>query len=118
MSLPEVLLWQQLRLRPGGHKFRRQHPELTFVHDFCCLRERLLIEVDGTAHDRGDQPAFDIWRDAIMLERGYRTLRIPARVVLTEMENAINAIVAACSDVGPLHQPAAGPPPRAGEDFL
>ena len=117
MSLPEVLLWQELRKRPEGLKFRRQHPELKFVHDFCCLRERLLIEVDGAAHDRGNQPAYDHWRDAVMLERGYRTLRIPARIVLQDMEDAVNAIVCVCREGGPLHQPAAGPPPRSGEDF-
>jgi very-short-patch-repair endonuclease len=26
MTLPEVLLWRVLRARPGGNKFRRQHP--------------------------------------------------------------------------------------------
>ena len=26
MSLPEGLLWRELRARPGGLKFRRQHP--------------------------------------------------------------------------------------------
>jgi very-short-patch-repair endonuclease len=121
MSLPEVLLWRELRLRPGGFKFRRQHPELKFVCDFCCLQTRLLIEVDGAAHDMGDQPAYDSWRDAIMLDRGYRTLRIPAVLVLRDMEKAVNAIVAICRDVGPLHHPAPsasdGPPPRSGEDL-
>src|SRR3546814_12030824 len=34
MSPPEVLLWQQLRLRPGVVKFRRQHPVGRFVADF------------------------------------------------------------------------------------
>ena len=117
MSLPEVLLWQELRKRPGDLKFRRQHPELTFVHDFCCLKARLLIEVDGASHGMGDQPAYDHWRDAIALERGYRTLRIPARIVLKDIEEAVKAIVAACRDVGPLHRPTDGPPPRAGEDL-
>ena len=118
MSLPEVLLWQELRQRPGGFKFRRQHPELMFVHHFCCLQLRLLIEVDGAVHDMGTQPEFDQWRDAVMLERGYRTLRIPARIVLQDMEDAVNAIVCACREGGPLHRPADGPPPRAGEDSL
>lgn len=117
MSLPEVLLWQELRKQPGGFKFRRQHPELIFVHDFCCLQLRLLIEVDGAVHDMGNQPTYDNWRDAILLERGYRTLRIPARIVLKDMEEALNAIVATCREVGPLHRPADGPPLRSGEEF-
>ena len=34
MSLPEVMLWQHLRGRPGGVKFRRQHPVGIYVADF------------------------------------------------------------------------------------
>ncbi|MGB5779902.1 MAG: DUF559 domain-containing protein, partial [Allopontixanthobacter sediminis] len=26
MSLPEVLIWREMRKRPGNLKFRRQHP--------------------------------------------------------------------------------------------
>ena len=59
MSLPEVLLWRELRKRPGGFKFRRQYPEGRYVLDFACLEARLGIEVDGEAHDRGDRPRRD-----------------------------------------------------------
>jgi very-short-patch-repair endonuclease len=47
MSLPEVLLWQALRARPGGWKFRRQHPSGPYVADFYCHEARLIVEVDG-----------------------------------------------------------------------
>ena len=47
MSLPEVLLWQDLRKRPDGAKFRRQHPAGMYVLDFYCSDARLAIEVDG-----------------------------------------------------------------------
>ena len=50
MSLPERMLWQLLRQRPGGFKFRRQHPIGPYVVDFCCLSERFVVEVDGNAH--------------------------------------------------------------------
>ncbi|MGK6355969.1 endonuclease domain-containing protein [Sphingomonas sp. DT-207] len=64
MSLPEVLLWQQLRKRPGGLRFRRQHPAGAYSLDFFCPRYKLAIEVDGEAHERGDQPERDAARDA------------------------------------------------------
>jgi predicted small lipoprotein YifL len=44
-------------------------------------------------------------------------VRIAARDVLKDMDAVLRFIVAACGDVGPLHQPAAGPPPRSGEDL-
>ena len=43
MSLPETILWRELRKRPGGHKFRRQHPAGKFVLDFYCAAARLNI---------------------------------------------------------------------------
>jgi hypothetical protein len=40
-------------------------------------------------------------------------LRIAARDVLTDLDAVVRLIVAACAQ--PLHQLAAGPPPRSGE---
>ena len=118
MTLPEVLLWSELRRRPGGYKFRRQFPQGRFVLDFACLEVRLGIEVDGEVHSCGDNPQRDALRDADLAERGFRMLRIPASEVLGNLEGVVLAIVEACRTGGPLHQPAspAGPPPRSGED--
>jgi very-short-patch-repair endonuclease len=144
MSFPEVLLWMQLQKRPGGHKFRKQVPQHPYALDFACLQARLAIEVDGEAHNRGDQPQKDEIRDRIMAERGFRTLRLPAYEVLNNMEGCIMGIVAACDLAipprngevarrsrdggGPVISESdeprggtpptpSGPPPRAGEDL-
>jgi very-short-patch-repair endonuclease len=85
LSLPEALLWQELRKRPAGLKFRRQHPAGPYVLDFYCDALRLAIEVDGEAHARGDRPARDNARDAWLALRGVRTLRVPAREVLEDL---------------------------------
>jgi very-short-patch-repair endonuclease len=117
MSLPEVLLWQVLRKRPGGHKFRRQFPIGQITADFACLERRLVIEVDGESHNLGDRPARDLARDAILSREGFRVVRIAALDVLKDLDAVHRYIVANCSEVGPLHQPAAGPPPRSGEEL-
>ena len=116
MSLPEVLLWQQLRKRPDGHKFRKQFPINEMTVDFACL-ERRIIEVDGEGRSYGDQR--DAARDAILKRDGFRLMRIAARDVLRDANAVLRYIVAACSEVGPLHRSAAlkGPPPRSGEDL-
>jgi len=49
-TLPESLLWQHLRQRPHGLKFRRQHPFGPFIADFYCPAARLVVEVDGGSH--------------------------------------------------------------------
>lgn len=112
MTLPEILLWRQLRQHPGGYRFRKQHPLGAYALDFACVRARLAIEVDGEAHERGDRPARDEIRDDWVLNHGFATLRIPTTEVLKNMEGVIIAIVEACQTRG---KPT---PPRAGEDRL
>jgi very-short-patch-repair endonuclease len=119
MSLPEVLLWRALRLRPGGFKFRRQCPIDKYIIDFACIETRLVIEVDGEAHNRGDRPQRDERRDTDLQQLGFRILRVTAQDVLSHLNSVVEGIVAACREVGPLHHPAVpgGPPPRSGEDL-
>jgi very-short-patch-repair endonuclease len=119
MSLPEVLLWQVLRRRPAGHKFRRQFPISEITADFACLERRLIIEVDGEAHSRGDQPRRDAARDALLRRDGFEVMRIAAADVLRDLNFVITGIVARCSETGPLHHSASlsGPPPRFGEEL-
>ena len=114
-NLPEVILWRALRTRPGGFRFRRQHPVADYSLDFACLSVRLAIEVDGEAHNRGDCPARDARRDTHLATLGFATLRLTAREVLVDTDAAITAIVTACRTRQPLHRPADGPPPRSGE---
>jgi very-short-patch-repair endonuclease len=113
MTLPEVLLWQALRARPGGFRFRRQHPAGPFVMDFYCAEARLCIEVDGMAHDLGSNPVRDDRRNRLMAARGVETLRIPARDLLAELDAVLMWIVAVAS-ARPLHHRAlrGGPPPQ------
>jgi very-short-patch-repair endonuclease len=107
MSLPEGLLWRELKLRPGGIKFRKQHPGGFYVLDFYCPDAKLCIEVDGEAHSMGDQPEFDAKRDAWLKLHGIMTLRIPAVDVLRNLECVLIHIVeTARSRI----------PPRGGEE--
>lgn len=93
MSLPEVLLWRELKGKPLGMRFRRQFPARGFIADFACLEARLLIEIDGIAHDMGDRPQRDQRRDAILKADGWRIVRIAAKRVLAEPLQTADAIV-------------------------
>ena len=117
MTIPEVILWTRLRQRPGGFKFRRQHPAGPYVLDFFCSEARLAIEVDGIVHDMGDNPGGDQTRDAWLEKQGVTILRLGAGDVSRAPDSIVEQIVARCLEGRiPLHQPAAGPPPRAGEE--
>lgn len=116
-SPPERLLWSELRKRPAGYKFRRQHPFGRFSLDFCCLEARLCIEVDGDSHDFQEQAERDVSRDEELAAAGYRTMRLPALDVFRNLENVVLGIVEQCRTPTTLHQPPAGPLPRAGEEL-
>jgi very-short-patch-repair endonuclease len=117
LSLPEVLLWKALQPRPDGLKFRKQFPIDGMTVDYACLSHRLIVEVDGAHHGMGDQPQRDQARDRFLRREGFEVMRVLARDVLNNLDGVIRSIVARCSEVGPLHRPSDGPPPRAGEDF-
>lgn len=93
MSLPEVLLW--LELRTAAIRFRRQHPVGPFILDFYCPAARLGIEIDGASHDVGDRPLRDESRDSFET-RGIAIMRIAATAVLASPASAAEAICEIC----------------------
>ena len=97
MSLPEGLLWRELRRKAGGVKFRNQHPVGPYVIDFYCAVVKLGFEIDGVAHDMGDRSERDVARDAWLAERGIRVVRIPAKDVLADPTAIAAQIVALCT---------------------
>ena len=112
LSLPEGLLWRELRGRRMGPRFRKQHPAGPFfVLDFACLEAKLAIEIDGDAHDRGDRPARDEGRDEWLANHGFRTLRIPAKEVLQDVQAVVAFIVSECEALN--SSPAGGGGPAA-----
>lgn len=117
MSLPEVLLWQRLKGAPQGVLFRKQHPIGPYRADFYCAAAKLVVEVDGIAHDMGDRPARDETRTRTLTEKGYRVVRVPAVDVLRDPDGAAASIVAHASR--PLHRPSGTVPlPASGEDLV
>jgi very-short-patch-repair endonuclease len=81
----EQRLWGRLRdRRLGGFKFRRQFPLGPFFADFCCLEERLVIEVDGGQHAAGiDQ---DRNRTYCLNDLGFKVIRFWNNEVLAQTD--------------------------------
>lgn len=123
MNLPEVLLWQALRKRPGRHKFRRQHPAGRYILDFFCARAWLAIEVDGRAHDNAFAIKHGRARSHFLRSQGVATTRIPAQLVLEDLPAVVRRVVVICDERVsalthvPLHQTLSGHPPQFGEDL-
>jgi very-short-patch-repair endonuclease len=110
MTPPERRLWNILRDKPGGFKFRRQHPLHPYILDFFCYEAALCVEVDGLAHDMGSNPERDRRRDQRLATQGVRTVRIAARDIGDNLDGVITLIVKECSKRSPSTS-FAGPPP-------
>lgn len=92
----EAKLWVKLReLRPCGFHVRRQAPIGPYIVDFGCLRERLVIEVDGGQHGTSEGQLQDERRDAFLREQGFRVLRFWNSDIDRNLEGAMQIIVAA-----------------------
>ena len=114
MTLPEVLLWKILKQKPLGVKFRNQHPIGDYVADFYCAKRRLVIEIDGIAHDIGNRPARDDRRDAWLRSMGHEIIRIPATDVLRDAQMVANSLIVLCADIPPPSAVPAATSPKGG----
>jgi very-short-patch-repair endonuclease len=95
MTPPEAKLWASLRSRQlAGLKFRRQHPIGPYILDFFSAQVRLAVEVDGSAHDRGEQIRRDTERDAWLAAHGVELLQVLARDVRDNLDWVLTEIAA------------------------
>ena len=83
MTLPEVQLWQALRGSAINEvRFRRQHSFGSYVLDFYVPTAKLVVEVDGGAHDIASVAVMDERRDGWLKAQGLKVLRFNALDVL------------------------------------
>ena len=101
----EQILWQHLRNRNFGGKFRRQRPIGPIIVDFYCNEARLVVELDGESHNHASQAERDELRTEWLEDRGYRVLRFWNHVVLRDTDSVIAAIVEALSPSSPSPAP-------------
>ena len=106
----EQKLWWHLRHRlpTEGTHFRRQVPIGSYVADFCCLKAKLILEVDGNQHGLDVNIASDAKRSAYLTSQGFSVLRFSNREVMTEINGVLEAIYAALSTPTPNPSPQGG----------
>ncbi|WP_428897375.1 primosomal protein N' (replication factor Y) (superfamily II helicase) [Parelusimicrobium proximum] len=85
----EHKIWNLLKNKLMGYKFRRQHPVGEYIVDFICVDKNLIIECDGGQHN----DAADKNRDEYMKARGYKVLRIWNKDIDRDIEGVYIAIM-------------------------
>ena len=98
MTAAERLLWQSLRGRTLGAKFRRQASIGPYVVDFVSFERNLVIEVDGGQHADCEG---DLERDAWLTRHGYCVLRFWNHEVLKNRTGVLEMIASHLSDPQP-----------------
>jgi len=88
----EALLWEHLRGKQLGVRFRRQHPVYDYIPDFVCLSLNLIIEVDGDYHLAEEQQLSDRERDAYLQHFGFHIIRFSNEEVLQNLDKVLNKI--------------------------
>ena len=86
----EQALWNALRRRKLGFKFRRQQPMGPYVVDFFCGEATLVIEIDGPYHIR--QTGYDQRRDLWLKAGGLHVVHLTNDEVLHRQEESIDRI--------------------------
>jgi very-short-patch-repair endonuclease len=101
------IIWAELRgRRLGGHKFKRQWTVGPYIADFCCIEQRLIVEIDGGQYS----DAADGNRTQHLDRLGYRIVRFWNHDVMDNLDGVSTTILAALET-----DPHPGPLPRAGE---
>ena len=99
-TIAETRLWDELRgLRSQGYHFRRQAPIESYIVDFACFEQRIVIEVDGIQHTTKKGLAADAARDADLSWRGFKVLRFSNADVAQHIEGVMLEILAALGAV-------------------
>lgn len=102
----ETRLWSRLRRNQLNETaFRRQHAIGPYITDFCAVKAKLVVELDGSQHL--EQEAYDMERTAYLKGRGYRVLRFWNNDVMNDLDAVLWEIALAIEE-GPLYPPILG----------
>jgi very-short-patch-repair endonuclease len=93
----EIKLWTYLREgKLNGVRFRRQYALGKYIPDFCAIKHRLIIELDGSQHL--EQREYDAERTAFFETKGYRVLRFWNNDIMNNMDAVLKVILNALSE--------------------
>ncbi|HPR65301.1 MAG TPA: N-6 DNA methylase [Thermoanaerobaculia bacterium] len=89
----EELFWQLVRNRQFMDlKFRRQHQIGDYIVDFYCPEANLIIELDGSVHEKDSRQKIDKKRDAYLTSVGNKVIRIKNEDLIDSTQDTLHKI--------------------------
>ena len=73
-------------------KLRRQHQIGSYIVDFYCHSEKLIIEFDGEVHNTTEQQKKDVKRDKYLTSLGNKVLRVKNNELLNNPDVVLEKI--------------------------
>ena len=91
LTLAERKLWSYLRGNQlNGISFRRQHAIGNYIVDFVAIKQKLVIELDGSQHL--EQEEYDTERTAFLESQGFKVIRFWNHEIMTDTDRVLRAI--------------------------
>jgi very-short-patch-repair endonuclease len=90
MTPAEKRLWQEVRAKKLGVRFRRQQVIAGFIVDFYCHKAALVVEVDGDIHDL--QQDEDARRKKVLTDMGLRIIRFQNDEIFRDLYAVVQSI--------------------------
>ena len=92
MTDAETILWMHLKKGIKGMKVRRQHPVGIYVADFYCHKIKLIVEADGSVHDKKEIKENDAERQMTLEKWGYNVLCFTNEEITKNIESVLLTI--------------------------
>ena len=89
----EDIIWGYIKGNQAGVKFRRQHPLLFYIADFYCHQLKLVIEIDGSVHNKDDVKINDAIRQNEIEALGIKVIRFTNEQVIQTPEIILASIM-------------------------
>ncbi len=90
MTEAEKMLWERLRKKQLGVRFKAQHPIERFIVDFYCHQSKLVVELDGEIHKF--QKEYDLGREAELVKYEIKVIRFTNDEVIQNIDKVIDKI--------------------------
>jgi very-short-patch-repair endonuclease len=110
----EATLWNHLKQKQLGKKFRRQHSAGNYILDFYCASDRVAIELDGAGHFTEEGVKRDARRTEYLNSLNIKILRFENRRVFEDIGNVLGEIRKFLDHPDPSDFVGGSVPPEAG----
>ncbi|MCX6745586.1 MAG: endonuclease domain-containing protein, partial [Candidatus Parcubacteria bacterium] len=99
MTKAEVVLWQKLKGKNLGYKFRRQFGVGPYIVDFYCPQIKLGIEIDGGVHAFKSAQIRDKIRQKFLESKDLYVKRYWNSEILNNCDSVIEDILVTCAQI-------------------